>query len=253
MTAKPAIVLIDSDRLLLDLLGNYLRAAGVEVFAGNSSLTGLEACQKAVPAPAVIGINPKVLGCQALLRNARELFPASVVFALVDSDEMAALAADAGIGVLDKREHLTSGIDRFLAAAGLRVPSLDNAERVLIVDDEDLIRQFLSTFLQARGYATSEARNGDEALRLLRADSGFGVVLLDIMMPQKGGMEVLSEIRRLKHRPAVIMMTALADAEIAQTALKEGAFNYILKPTNLSEIESNVSACFSRRALGAGV
>jgi len=106
------------------------------------------------------------------------------------------------------------------------------------------IRDFLSTFLQTRGYSTSTANDGEDALRLLHEDSGFGVVLLDIMMPQKGGMEVLSEVRRFKRRPAVIMMTALADASIAQQALKQGAFNYILKPLNLPELESNVSACF---------
>ena len=63
-------------------------------------------------------------------------------------------------------------------------------------------------------------------------------------------MEVLSEVRRFKQRPAVIMMTALADAEIAQQALKQGAFNYILKPLNLPELESNISACFSQAQYG---
>lgn len=63
-------------------------------------------------------------------------------------------------------------------------------------------------------------------------------------------MEVLAELQRFKRRPAVIMMTAVADAEIARQALKRGPFNYILKPLNLAELESNVSACFSHKQYG---
>ena len=252
MNRKPAIILIDTDRLLLDLLRNYLKSGGADVLVASSSITAMEALDQAGPAAAVIAINPKTPGCQALPGRAREWFPDSLILALVDSDDMAESAKSLGLHVLDKREHLTAALDRFLLAAGLQAPSRNSSERVLIVDDEDLIREFLSTFLESRGYAATEARNGEEALRLLRADSGFGVVLLDIMMPLKGGMEVLSEIRRFRRPPAVIMMTALADSEIAQKALRTGAFNYILKPLNLSEIESNVSACFSRRAHAHG-
>ena len=249
MTRKqPAIILIDTDKLLLDLLGNYLRSAGADVLVASSSITAMEILQRAGATAPVIGINPRTPGCQALPGRLREWFPDSLIVALVDSSETADDARRLGMRILDKREHLTSAVDRLLLAAGLQAPSYERAERVLIVDDEDAIRELLSVFLQNRGYVTIEARNGEEALRMLGADTGLGVVLLDIMMPVKSGMETLSCIRRLKRPPAVIMMTALADSEIAQKAMKEGAFNYVLKPLDLSEIESHVSACFSRRA-----
>lgn len=245
MARKVTIILIDSETLLLDLLGDYLRAAGAEVLVANSSDAGMELCQAAGREAAVIAVNPNLPGSQLLLRHAEELFPGAQVIALADSDEMLEFARNLRIDVVDKRQHLAAVFERFRVAAGLTEASHGETERVLVVDDEELIRDFVSTFLQTRGYSTSTAKDGEDALRLLHEDSGFGVVLLDIMMPQKGGMEVLSEVRRFKRRPAVIMMTALADATIAQQALQQGAFNYILKPLNLPELESNVSACFS--------
>ena len=247
MARKVTIILIDSEMPLLDLLGGYLRAAGAEVLLANSSDAGLEICQTAGCTAAVIAVNPKLPDCQLLLRHARELFPGAQVVALVDSDEALDFAGSLKIDVVDKRRRPASVFERIRLAAGLAEPS---HERVLVVDDEELIRDFLSTFLQTRGYGASTATDGEDALRLLHDDPGFGVVLLDIMMPQKGGMEVLSEVRRFKRRPGVIMMTALADAEIAGQALKQGAFNYLLKPLDLAELESNVSACFSHSQYG---
>lgn len=245
MASKVTIILIDSEMLLLDLLAGYLRAAGAEVLLANSSNAGMELCQTAGRTAAVIAVNPKLAGSQLLLRHTGQLFPGAQVIALADSDEMIEFARNLRIDVVDKRQHLAAVFERFRLPAGLAEPSHRETERVLVVDDEELIRDFLSTFLQTRGYSPATANDGEDALRVLRDDPGFGVVLLDIMMPQKGGMEVLSEVRRFKRRPAVIMMTALADASIAQQALKQGAFNYILKPLNLAELESNVSACFS--------
>lgn len=246
MASKVTIILIDTEMLLLDLLGDYLRAAGAEVLVANSSNAGVELCQTAGRTAAVIALNPNLPGCQLLFRHAVESFPDSRVIALADSDEMIDCARQKGIDVVDKRQRLAAVFEHFRLAAGLPERSSGVAERVLVVDDEELIRNFLSTFLQARGYSTSTAKDGQDALRLLREDPGFGVVLLDIVMPQKGGMEVLAELQRFKRRPAVIMMTALADAEVARQALKRGAFNYILKPLDLAELESNVSACFSQ-------
>ena len=245
MAKKVTIILIDSDMLLLDLLGDYLRAAGAEVLPANSSKAGMELCQTAGRTASVIAVNPNVPGCQPLLRGTGKLFPGAHVIARADSDEMLDLARNLQIDFVDKRQGLAAVFEPFRVAAGLAGPSHGEIERVLVVDDEELIRNFLSTFLRTRGYSTSEAKDGEDALRLLQDGPEFGVVLLDIMMPQKGGMEVLSEMRRLRRRPSVIMMTAVADATIAQQALKQGAFNYILKPLNLAELESNVSACFS--------
>ena len=250
MASKVTIILIDSDMLVLDLLAGYMRAAGAEVLLAKSSNAGMELCQTAGRTAAVIAINPKLPGSHLLLRYTGELFPGAHVIALADSDEMLEFSRNLQIDVVDKRQSLAAVFEPFRIAAGLTEPSHGKTERVLVVDDEELIRDFLSTFLQTRGYSTSMANDGEEALRMLRDDAGFGVVLLDIMMPQKGGMEVLSELRQFKRRPAVIMMTAVADASIAQHALKQGAFNYILKPLNLPELESNISACFSHAEFG---
>ncbi|HVR43072.1 MAG TPA: response regulator [Thermoanaerobaculia bacterium] len=79
---------------------------------------------------------------------------------------------------------------------------------VLVVDDDDAIRRFIVAVLSRSGYATREARNGDEAIALLEQD-GFEAVLLDLMMPVRSGYEVIEFLRR-EHpgRECVVIMTA---------------------------------------------
>src|SRR5207237_1338332 len=83
-----------------------------------------------------------------------------------------------------------------------------------------------------QGYFVATARTGTEALEATWHGPGFDVVLLDLFIPDIGGLEVLAEISRLTDGPSVILVTGLADKEIAHDALKLGAFDYILKPYN---------------------
>jgi DNA-binding NtrC family response regulator len=73
------------------------------------------------------------------------------------------------------------------------------------------------------------------------------VVLLDVSMPQMGGMEALGHIMDCDNPPSVIMMTAVADREVARQAMKTGAFDYILKPFDFASIDASVVACVSQR------
>ncbi len=237
------IIFVDSDKLLLDLLAQHLRNAGAEVLLAGSSEAGMKLCHAAGHRAGAVAINPNVPNSEFLIRAVQESLRGLRIMALVDSDVMAEFARNLNIEIIDKRQQSAAVFDSLLRAAGLPASARASCERVLIVDDEEGIRDFLSIYLRSRGYATSVARDGEEALCLLNRDPEFAVVLLDIMMPRKGGMEVLAEMRRLKRRPEIIMMTALADSEIARQALKQGAFNYILKPLDLTELESSISAC----------
>src|SRR5262249_25103443 len=144
-----------------------------------------------------------------------------------------------------------AGLDALVAAIRGALPAQfsqlgrDNRVSVLIVDDEDDIRNLLSQFLSSRGYAVSFATNGHDAVLAVDKKPAPEIVLLDVSRPVMGGMEALSHIMSLEQHPSVIMMTAVADREIARQAMKTGAFDYILKPFDFAAIEASITACLS--------
>ena len=121
-------------------------------------------------------------------------------------------------------------------------------ERILIVDDEAMVRRLLRQKLSREGYQCEEADSAEQALDRLRGNS-TELVILDIKMPGKSGMELLPEIRAGYPDTAVMMATALTDANIAIQCMKQGAYDYISKPFNLGEVVLSVEGVLERRRL----
>ncbi len=121
-------------------------------------------------------------------------------------------------------------------------------ERILIVDDEAMVRRLLRQKLSREGYQCEEADSAEQALDRLRGNS-TELVILDIKMPGKSGMELLPEIRAGYPDTAVMMATALTDANIAIQCMKQGAYDYISKPFNLGEVVLSVNGVLERRRL----
>ncbi|MBS1826770.1 MAG: response regulator, partial [Acidobacteria bacterium] len=101
--------------------------------------------------------------------------------------------------------------------------------RILIVDDEADIRESLETLLSLEGYSIDEAPNATEGLRKLE-QANYDLVLLDLMMPDRSGMEVLKEVRERDTETPICMITAYGSVEVAVEALKNGAQDYFSKP-----------------------
>ena len=107
--------------------------------------------------------------------------------------------------------------------------------KVLVVDDEHAICKELRKFLEGKGYSVKEAYSGDEALEAYKQERP-DVVLLDIRMPGKDGMETLKDMGRETHTALVIMTTAVNEATTAVEAMKLGAYDYLIKPINSAEL-----------------
>jgi DNA-binding NtrC family response regulator len=107
--------------------------------------------------------------------------------------------------------------------------------RVLVVDDEEVIRDILATLLEREGWQVTTASNGNRALTAFEADP-YDVVLLDLMLPDRPGLEVLSEIRRRDPDAVVVIVTAYSSIEGAIEAMRLGAFHYIPKPFQNEEV-----------------
>ena len=110
------------------------------------------------------------------------------------------------------------------------------AERVLIVDDEESIRRSLAGLLADEGYEAVTARDGDQALAALRADPPPALVLLDIAMPGRDGLEVLEQIHAIAPDLPVVMMSGHGTIETAVRATKLGAYDFVEKPLSADKL-----------------
>ncbi len=121
-------------------------------------------------------------------------------------------------------------------------------ERILIVDDETGVRRLLHQILVREGYHCEEADSGDEALNKIRGNPAE-LVILDIKMPGKSGVELLPKIRADYPDTAVIMATAVAESNVAVQCMREGAYDYLIKPFNLDEVVLSVGRALEKRRL----
>src|ERR1700681_2858776 len=121
-----------------------------------------------------------------------------------------------------------------------------SAGRILIIDDEAEIRESLETLLQLEGYTVAVVGSGREGLAQI-GQRAFDVVLLDLALPDKNGMDVLSEIRLLYPQQGVIMITAYGTVENAVRAMQSGATNFIQKPWDNEKLLADVRAAVARQ------
>jgi len=122
--------------------------------------------------------------------------------------------------------------------------------RVLLVEDDDTLRQTLTRALQANGYSVDAVADG-AAADLALGGGGYGVVVLDLGLPGLDGIEVLQRLRRRKDSTPVLVLTARDGVDARVHGLKVGADDYLVKPFALPELEARVAAL--RRRAGGGL
>lgn len=125
-----------------------------------------------------------------------------------------------------------------------------NSRRLLVVDDEDSIREVLTDFLTMEGYTVVALANGEDAVARLKTDV-FDAILLDMKMPGMDGLELLDHIRELAAHTFAVMMTGYGTVETAITAMKKGADDYILKPFKVQDVINLLERGLERRRLEA--
>ena len=123
------------------------------------------------------------------------------------------------------------------------------ARSVLIIEDDDRIRRVVSITLRREGLEVTEAGSGEEGLARL-AERPYDIVLLDLVLPGRSGLEVCREIRRVSTTP-VIMVTARADSSDVIAGLEAGADDYVTKPFVAEELSARIRA-LARRTGGSG-
>lgn len=120
--------------------------------------------------------------------------------------------------------------------------------KILVVDDELSMREFLEILLQKEGHQIESAASGKEGLERIESEK-FDLIICDIMMPRISGMEILKRARDLDKNAMVIMITAYASPENAVEAMKIGAYDYITKPFQVDEIKLVVNKALEKTQL----
>ncbi|HEX8476647.1 MAG TPA: sigma-54 dependent transcriptional regulator [Pyrinomonadaceae bacterium] len=120
--------------------------------------------------------------------------------------------------------------------------------RVLLVDDDALLRHLVTDQLALSGFEAAAASSGEEALKAIAA-TDYDVVLLDINMPGLSGLEALREIRKMEDAPEVIMLTADTALSTGIEAMRHGAYDYLTKPSTLDEIEAVIRKADEKKRL----
>ena len=124
----------------------------------------------------------------------------------------------------------------------------NETQNLLVVDDDAAMRQLLASLFREQGYPVQEAASADEALEQAR-DLEFDAVLSDIKMPDKSGIEMVGELRRIRPDTPVVLMTAFGSIDSAVEAMRAGAFDYITKPFEPEAVLLTLERALEWRAL----
>src|SRR3954462_1382479 len=123
------------------------------------------------------------------------------------------------------------------------------SERILVVDDEEAIREIVSSMLQNAGYNARQAGSGKQALEILGAGEEFQLMLSDLMMAEMDGIALLDRVQDCYPDMPAIMVTAVHDISVALAAIRNGAYDYLLKPFEREQLLAMVRRALEHRKL----
>ncbi|HVI10643.1 MAG TPA: HD domain-containing phosphohydrolase [Candidatus Binatia bacterium] len=128
-------------------------------------------------------------------------------------------------------------------------PTCPMADRILVVDDEEAIREIVCAILGAAGYVWKQAGSGTEALALLNSGEQFELMLSDLMMADLDGIGLLERTKEKFPDMPVVMVTAVHDISVALAAIRNGAYDYLLKPFEREQLLNAVGRALENRRL----
>lgn len=246
------ILIIDDDGIVRDALTVFLTRAGHEAVTAADGGNGVLLFKNAHPDLVILDRDLPVKTGSVVFKEIRAISAGTPVIILTgyDSPEDAeAYLRDGVASFLSKGDGLSvvlDAVDKLLGSAGQGRPAAPPAttqapasKGLLLAADDDLaILNVLSRFLKSMGFEVITAEDGEAAVRLAR-ERKPDIVLLDILMPKKDGIEVLKELAVEMPEKGFIMITGNEDEDVARACLKLGAFDYIEKPVNL-ELLGNI-------------
>ncbi len=120
--------------------------------------------------------------------------------------------------------------------------------KILVVDDNEEMTRLVKIYFSKKGYDVLVANTGGEAFKLIEQNSDIDVILLDMMLPDYSGMDILEQVRGIMKNAAIIMVTGVNDLETVVRAMKLGADDYVVKPFRLKDIEEKMESILFKKA-----
>ena len=243
------ILVIDDDRMNCDLLQAVLTRHGYDVHSATSGLEGLNLFRQHNPRVTILDLRMPEMDGLTVLKEIRAIDPQAPVIILgggateVQENQARALRVTDFVRKGLSLDVLVEGVNRVVQqpakkpdATGVQAgPATDTGETVLIVDDEQLVRDLLVQFLGLRGYRALGVKDGTQALSMVEQASP-DLILLDLMLPGMSGVEVLRRLRDKHFTGATIIVTGSYDEELLQDAWSLHPQEVISKPIDLEKL-----------------
>lgn len=244
------ILVIDDDRMNCDLLQAVLTRHGYDVHTATSGLEGLNLFRQYAPRVTILDLRMPEMDGLTVLKEIRAIDPHAPVIILgggateIQENQARALRVTDFVRKGLSLDVLVEGVNRVVqqpvrkqeAIRGqLAGPVADTGETVLVVDDEQLVRDLLVQFLSLRGYRALGVKDGPEALSMVE-QAAPDLILLDLMLPGMNGVEVLHRLRDKHFTGTIIIVTGSYDEELLQDAWSLHPQEVISKPIDLEKL-----------------
>jgi CheY-like chemotaxis protein len=242
---EKTVLVVHGSNVVANHLVSILKSAPLAVSRSSSSEEARYQFNLVNPDVVIAGLTAESM---PLLESFLAASPAIQVIGLTDSDHIAQKARSKGfenVMLTDgSRENLAEGLESFLGEwVTARVPSEDIS--VLVVEDEPEALDELSDSLRGRGYQVFEARSGQEAIEIVGRNPEVSLIVLELAMREMGGIETLRKLRNQTRKVGAILMSGFADREVVSQAFKLGAFDVVLKPLDIDQLDSSIRACMA--------
>ena len=242
----PSILLIDDEGIVRGALKAVLSQRGYDVRTASSGPEGLRMLEEAPPDLVILDREMPVMTGSDVLRRIRKIRPEIPVIVLTgwaddDGEKKYKFLGAAMFLSKDLEMESLIGAVETLVPLAVKGAGAESGDRILVADDDDVIRRLLQRFLEGKGYQVLAVSGGQAALDALPRFAPK-IILLDLDMPGMRGREVLRHLQKIPKRPGVIMITGNEDVEIARACLKEGADDYVTKPFSLENLETSIWA-----------
>lgn len=245
------ILVIDDDRMNCDLLQAVFARHGYDVHTATSGLEGINLFRQHAPRVTILDLRMPEMDGLTVLKEIRAIDPHAPVIILGGGASEIQENQARGLRVTDfvrkglSLDVLVEGVNRVaqqpvrkqdaLGGTAVASPAADTGETVLVVDDEQLVRDLLVQFLSLRGYRTLGVKDGPEALSMVE-HSPPDLILLDLMLPGMSGVEVLRKLRDKNFTGAIIIITGSYDEELLEEAWSLHPQEVIGKPIDLEKL-----------------
>lgn len=241
------VLVVDDDDEVRQVLSEQLRQHGYEVGEAADGLSAWMKIRQNAPHAVLLDLAMPRLGGLETLKAIRAFNPSIVtviVTGLADPETRQRALALGAVAVLDK----PVGWPQLEKALGRSADWTPAPPRVLVVDDDAEVRDFLQEMLVSHGFEVATASNGDLALQEL-ARLAPDVVLLDVVMPGLNGVEILQAIGTLAPRVKVIIVSGEATPVQRMRTLALGAFDYVFKPVNVAHLLQSIDVAVGMKQL----